>query len=431
MSARAWGLGLAVAALGGGAASLLGQGGLRSRVEGSGDGRVQFRYAARADVCGYGPSISVGRSTYISTGNANFSDGMERICRRGPVVVRVTRAGGQVVGVDVEIAPESVPEGITDLGAVAAAAAAEYLLELAARADGRPGREAILPAVLADSATVWPGLMALARNRELSRTVRQGAIGWLGRELDRLGGDDARRASAALITLASDVEETLPIRQSAVSVLARSQRADLAALTRMANGTDTWLRQAAIQALASSGDPRARDYLRAAFQDPALPDPLRVTVIRGLGREYATARDVELLRSRFASLGSNSAKQAVLSVLGDQGGTANLQWLLGIAADADTPPELRAQAVEAAQRAGASTAQLGKLYDEAPDRRAKESAINALFKNGDRSAIDILVRIARTETDVSVRRSLITRLGRLEDERVKTLLKDLIGERSP
>ena len=429
MSPHPWSFGLATALLGCGAVSLFGQSGLRSRVEGGGDARVQFRYAARADVCGVGNSISIGRSTYISTGNVNVFDGLDRVqCRRGPVVVRVTRAGGQVVGVDAEIAPETTPEGITDLGAVGSGAAAEYLLDLAARADGRPAREAILPAVLADSAIIWPALLRLAQNRELSRSVRSSAISWLGRELDRVGGEDARKASAALVTLASDIEETLPIRQQAVAVLSRSQRADLVALTKMANGNDTWLRQAAIQALANSGDPRARDYLRAALQDPALPEPLRVAVIRGLGREYATARDVELLRSRYASLGSLTAKQAVLSVLGDQGGTGNLNWLLGVAADPDAPMELRAQAVEAAQRAGASTAQLGKLYDEAPDRRAKESSINALFKNGDRAAVDILIRIARTETDAQVRRSLINRLGRLEDERVKTLLRDLIGQ---
>ena len=419
---------LAAIALGCGAASLLGQTGLRSRVEGSGDARVQFRYAARADVCGLGTSISVGRSTYISVGGAGLRDELERSCRRGPVVVRVTRATGQVVGVDVEIAPETTPEGVTDLGTVSAVAAADYLLDLAGRADGRPAREAILPAVLADSASVSTGLLALARNRELSRSVRQSAISWLGRELERGTGIDPRGVSAALVVLASDANETLPIRQAAVSVLARSERADLTALTKMANGNDPWLRQAAIQALSNSGDPRAREFLRTAFQDPSLPESLRASVIRGLGREYATAKDVELLRSRYTSLGSIAAKQAVLSVLSEQGGGANLQWLLGIASDPNTPMELRGQAVEAAQRAGASTEQIGKLYDQAPDRRAKESAINALFKNGDRAAVDVLVRIARTETDPSVRRTVINRLGRLEDERVKSLLKDLIGQ---
>ncbi|HEU5218987.1 MAG TPA: hypothetical protein VFU23_10020, partial [Gemmatimonadales bacterium] len=168
------------------AAALNAQGGLRSRIEGSGDARVQFRYAARADVCGAGSAIQIGTSTYISNGSSRYFDGDGGpLCRRGPVVVRVTRAGGMVVGIDVEIAPESTPEGVTDLGAVSAASAAEYLLDLATRAEGRPGREAILPAALADSATIWPGLIALAKNRALARAVRQSAMNWLGRELDR------------------------------------------------------------------------------------------------------------------------------------------------------------------------------------------------------------------------------------------------------
>lgn len=409
--------------------ALSAQGGLRARVEGSGDARVQFRYAARADVCGTGSSIQIGNSTYISTGSGrNFDGDVRPVCSRGPVVVRVTRSGGMVVGIDVEIAPERSPEGVTDLGAVPAAAAAEYLLDLAARAEGRPGREAILPAVLADSATVWPGLLELAKNRALARAVRQSAMNWLGRELDRTSGADARRASAPLIALATDPDEMLPVRQQAVSVLARSETADLAALTSMANGSDTWLRQTAIQALANSGDPRAREYLRAALQDPALPEMLRTTVIRGLGREYATGKDIDLLRTRYATLTSVSSKQAVLSVLSEEGGAANVAWLLKIAGDAEAEPELRAQAIEAVQRAGATSAQLGKLYEQAPDRRAKEAAINGLFRRADRQSVDLLLGIARTETDQSVRRSLISRLGRLEDERVKGFLKDLVNQ---
>ena len=410
------------------AGGLCAQSGLRARIEGGGDARVQFRYAARADVCGAGSSLQIGTSTYISTGSGRYFDGDGHpMCRRGPVVVRVTRAAGVIVGLETEIAPESMPDGVTDLGAVPAAAAAEYLLDLATRAEGRPGREAILPAVLADSATIWPGLIALARNRALARAVRQSAMNWLGRELDRSGSEDTHRASAALVTLATDAEEMLPVRQQAVSVLARSERADLAALTTMANGSDTWLRQTAIEALANSGDPRAREYLRTALQDPALPEGLRITVIRGLGREYATGKDIELLRSRYATLTSVNSKQAVLSVLAEQGGAANLQWLLSVAGDGDAAPELRAQAIEAVQRAGASPAQLGKLYEQAPDRRAKEAAISGLLRRGDRQSVDLLLGIARNETDQTVRRSLVSRLGRMEDPRVRDFLKDLVN----
>jgi HEAT repeat protein len=195
----------------------------------------------------------------------------------------------------------------------------------------------------------------------------------------------------------------------------------------MATGTDAWLRQAAIQALASSGDPRAREFLRTAFLDPALPEALRASVIRGLGREYATGKDIELLRSRFPSLTSAASRQAVLSVLAEQGGAANQQWLLGVATDAGVTPELRAHAIEAVQKAGAPAAQLGRLYEQALDRRGKEAAINGLFRNGDRQSVDRLILIAKNETDVSVRRSVISRLGRLEDPRVQEFLKEMVG----
>lgn len=425
---RYLGFALALTGISAAAASQGAQSSLRNKVEGSGDARVQFRYAARADVCGLGSSIQIGTSTWINTGNSTVWNSADRPpCRRGPVVVRITRAGGMIVGIDTEVAPESTPEGVTDIGAVPAAAAADYLLDLAVRAEGRPGREAILPAALADSASIWPGLIALAKNAALSRSVRQGAMSWLGRELDRTGGEEARQASAALVALATDADETTPIRQQAVSVLARSERADLAALTRMANGSDTWLRQAAIQALASSGDPRAREFLRTAFADPALPEALRATVIRGLGREYATGKDVELLRSRYAGL-SPTSRQAVLSVLADLGGAANLHWLLGVATSTNETPELRAHAIEAVQKAGAGAAQLGKLYDQALDRRGKEAAINALFRNGDRQSVDRLIQIAKNETDVTVRRPVVSRLGRLEDPRVKEFLKELVAQ---
>jgi HEAT repeat protein len=48
------------------------------------------------------------------------------------------------------------------------------------------------------------------------------------------------------------------------------------------------------------------------------------------------------------------------------------------------------------------------------------------MRRGDREAIDRLIQIARSETDPTVRRALISRLSRLEDERVKNLLKDLV-----
>ncbi|MGH7561417.1 MAG: HEAT repeat domain-containing protein [Gemmatimonadales bacterium] len=410
------------------AAGLGAQGGLRERVE-RGDGTVQFSYAARSDVCGWGRSINVGNSFYVTTGNVTgFRTDHQATCRRGPVVVRIVRAGGVVVDIDVEVAPETRPDGVTDIGTVSASAAAAYLLDLAGRAEGRPAREAIMPAVLADSVDVSAGLLRLAQNKELARAVRQSALSWLGRELETIDAAAARQISAGVVAIAGDPAETTSIRQSAVSVLARTEQADLAALTRMATGADRWLRQAALQALANSGDPRARDFLRAQLANPDLPENLRVTVVRGIGREYATPRDAELLRTHYASATSLEAKRAILSVIGELGGTANLEWVLRVAADESTPSELRTQAADAAQKAGATTMQLYRLYETAVDRRGKEAATNALFKVGDREATDRLIQIAKTETDPTVRRAVITRLARSDDPRVKELLKQLVEQ---
>ncbi len=189
----------------------------------------------------------------------------------------------------------------------------------------------------------------------------------------------------------------------------------------------TWLHSVAVSSVLTGF--RRRKRLR--FRETELEEASHVATRSDgsdLGREYATGHDVELLRSGYAGLSSATAKQAILSVLAEEGGASNLRWLLGVAGDAAASPELRAQAIEAGQRAGASAAQLGTLYAQAPDRRAKEAAINGLLKRGDRPSVDLLLGIARTETDPTVRRSLISRLGRLEDARVKEFLKELVGQ---
>ena len=99
MSPRSRVLGALLAVLATGIVASLGaQSSLRSRVEGGGDARVQFRYAARADVCGLGSSIQVGTSTYINTGNSNMWNGVDRPATAGWPVGGVPGVG--VAGID-------------------------------------------------------------------------------------------------------------------------------------------------------------------------------------------------------------------------------------------------------------------------------------------------------------------------------------------
>src|SRR2546422_3193586 len=51
--------------------------------------------------------------------------------------------------------------------------AADFLLDLARRDGGRAADEAIFPATIADSVTVWPALLKLARDERVPRRLAE------------------------------------------------------------------------------------------------------------------------------------------------------------------------------------------------------------------------------------------------------------------
>src|SRR5687768_9423483 len=92
----------ATLALTGLATSLPGQS-LADRVAGANQPRVQFTYAARADVCGNGRSfIQVSGNSWYGS----FNDGDRRdACEAGPVRVVLDRAGREVVSITSYVGP--------------------------------------------------------------------------------------------------------------------------------------------------------------------------------------------------------------------------------------------------------------------------------------------------------------------------------------
>lgn len=151
---------------------------LADRVAATRDGAVTFQYAARPGVCGDGLHfIRAGHSYHGSF----FNDFRRAPCIDGPVQVRVTLADGVEQRVDTWVGtPRS--RDARDLGTVPAAEGARYLMQLASRARAGASSTAIFPAVLADSATVWPALVTVARDSATrSRATRQNALSWLSR----------------------------------------------------------------------------------------------------------------------------------------------------------------------------------------------------------------------------------------------------------
>jgi HEAT repeat protein len=400
---------------------------LAQRVASAADGAVQFTYAARPGVCGNGRSYySINGSMWFGSVNDNAM--RSDPCQPGPVRVVLGRAGKEIVDVNVYVGPVQSSPGVADLGMVPAREAAEYLLSIASTIDGRPGRDAIGPAMLADSAVVTPQLLAIARDQSRARETRSSAINWLSRASDERGGVAPAQLAKALGDMARDENDNQQVRQSALRVLSRQENGEgIPALIEISRSTqDVWLGKQALSTLAQSGDPRARTYLRTAVQRDDLNDDMRVAAIRGIGRDYATSQDAEFLRGLYAKLPSEKTKEAVLSSLGEMGGTANAKWLMTVAGNNDEAVRLRRRAVQLSDRAGTPVADLTQLYDRVEDPQMKETIISTLSTNGTKAAMDKLLAIAKNDQNYAMRRRAVNALGKSEDPRVKDALKDIV-----
>jgi HEAT repeat protein len=402
--------------------------GLAARVDAAPPGHVQFRFAARPGVCGNGRSwIQTAPGSYTGTFNSN--DGFRsEACEPGPVRVLVDRAERQVIAVQTYVGPagEATP-GVTDLGQVAAQDAADFLLGLAAKAEGRVGRDAIWAAMLADSAQTVEPLIAIARNQALPRETRTRALQYAGRGGDRTPTISARTVDA-LLAVARDEADNLEVRRQAVRTLgALPHGAGIPRLIELAGQQgSTWLAKEGMSALASSGDPRARDYLRAAVKREDLGEEAMAVAVRALGQNYATPQVAALLRSVYPRLKSDRTRDAAFTAIAEVGGADNVRWLLDMARNENEPTGRRRKALEQAVRAGAPTAELVRLYDAVSDQGIKESLVGVYGRSGERAALDKLIAIVGSETNVNVRRRAITALSSSDDPKAKQALQDIV-----
>jgi HEAT repeat protein len=399
---------------------------LERRISAAPDGNVTFHFASRADVCGDG-------RTYIRADDmwmGSFNDGVRSMeCQRGPIRVLLTRDAKEVLRITTYGGPVAEEPGATNLGAVPATEAATWLLGLAGRIDGRPGREAIMPAALADSALVTRELLAIARNTDRSRELRRSALAWVVRRRGERGELTADEVSRTLVTIARDENEVRTVRDQALSSLARLEsQASLDALVAMTTGTsEAWLARRAVEMMANSGDPRAHDHLRTAAERTDLNEEARVAAINGLAGSYATTKDGEYLRGLYPRVNSDRLRDAIMSGVASIGGKSSRDWIVGIARDPNAPIQQRKRAISMSDRLGLTAAELSSMYDAIEDGEVRATLIQQLASNGTRVATDKLMAIAKADPVISNRRRAIQALGKFDDPRVRDALRELVG----
>jgi hypothetical protein len=251
------------------AALVLFQQPLERRVAAAPDGSVRFSFAAKPGVYGNGRNMiswdcDKGNCHNQVDGNWNDREDWDAPCDSGPVRVALTKSGGRITDLRVYVGGEwRTSTSATDLGTVGAKDAASYLLALAIRDESRASEKAIFPAVLADSVTIWPDLLKVAKADNVSRKVRRSAVFWLG----QAAGDAATRGLSDLV---DDGNADREVRETAVFALSQRPREEgVPALIRIAReNKDPDLRRKAIFWLGQSDDPRALSLFEELLTRP-------------------------------------------------------------------------------------------------------------------------------------------------------------------
>jgi hypothetical protein len=227
---------------------------LADRVASADNGAVTFHFAPRPGVCGDGEHfIRTGRHSY----HGSFSVNRPReACVEGPLQIRLTVRDGAVDRVESWVGPLR-SRNARDLGIVPAGEAARYLMTIAEHGAPSASAKAIFPAVLADSARVWPALLAIARAVDTrSKDTRQEALFWLSRFA---GGAIAGRPDQPFEMEDDDGDVDEDLKAQAVFVLSQLPNgAGVPNLLDVARSNPSLrVRSQALFWLGQSGDPRA------------------------------------------------------------------------------------------------------------------------------------------------------------------------------
>jgi len=277
-----------------------------------------------------------------------------------------------------------------------------------------------------DPASALPSLRkVLDRKDECNASLRRNAVFILARRNDA-------ESSALLLTVAKTDPNTT-VRSEAINYLARtSGDAGINALEEiLKTEQDERIQRAAVRALMSSDNQRARASMRALIDRKDAPLNLRIEAINSLNTDRATQEDVKYLKDLYARADNDAMKRAVIDAVGRMGGAETDQWILAIARNNNESSSIRATAMSRLYRSNISVADLNKLYDTADSRDIRQQIINILQGRKEPEASDKLVEIARSGTDINLRKQAINALMRKNDPRSAQLFEDILNGKRP
>lgn len=402
---------------------------IASRVTAIQNGSVEMTIPSRSGVCGDDKDIlGYRRTLYIWPSIESHGTWSGVNCVPGPLRVRLTLNGGAITAIRTHAGDgrKASSKATVNLGAVPAVEAAEYFLSLASRLEGRAGKDAIIPAVLAEDVKILPALSRIGRDANRPKETRHQAIRWIG-ELAEDG------ALAVLYDLAGNGEQGMSIREHALMGLAFLPDGEgVPSLIRIARSSpDRKLREKGIFWLSQADDVGARRTLRQMASSNDIPEEERGHVIFALGHHDQTDEDGVFLRSLYGGTSEALKKKIIQSVAqGEKQAADGGRWLLTLAANESETIELRKDALFwAGQSDQTSVEDLIQAYGHATEPQLKEHHVFVLSQRDERQAIDKLMDIARNDDDPEIRKKALFWLGQTDDPRVAQFLQQLILKR--
>lgn len=267
----------------------------------------------------------------------------------------------------------------------------------------------------------------LDRKDECSAQLRRNAVFILGRRADN-------ESAGILMTVAKNDPNT-SVRAEAINYLARVPGdAGVSALEEMLKSEqDERIQRAAVRALMSSDNQRARSSMRALIDRKDAPVSLRVEAINSFNSDRSTTDDGAYLRGLFARADNDQLKNAILNAVARMGGSDNDQWLLALARNTNESSSVRASALSRLARSQTvTTADLSKLYDASSESYEIRNRIISLLGNRkDPEATDKLIDIVKNSTVINNRTQAINALMNKKDPRAQQLLMDILDGKKP
>jgi HEAT repeat protein len=265
-----------------------------------------------------------------------------------------------------------------------------------------------------------PFLSAIVRDERERLVVREEAVEAIGRSEEAA----ALPALESLFSSLSDREMRKEIVEAAAHN--RDEAASTGFLIKVAeNEPDGDVRKEAVESLGQKKDRRSFQTLENIATDPKADSETQRAAVESLVQREE-GESLPVIMKIIKTHPRMEVRREAIEALNQMPGQSAL--LEEMALDEKENPELRREAIQALGESQSPDAvrRLEKLYSSIADRMLKREVIGAIEDSHDKAgAIDLLIRIARTETDREARARAISVLGEVNEDRAADSLFEL------